>query len=114
MFGSATIKGSLLSIAVRSIDAATMRRWQAMTKLARAVLLAVLALCLRVGATLASDACYSKAIGPDGQPLTGSTLTAFMTTCLKDACDAKAIDKNGNKLTGAVKDSFMKRCQGRR
>jgi len=85
-----------------------------MTKLARAVLLAIFALGLRVGATLASDACYSKAMGPDGQPLTGSTLTAFMATCLKDACEANAVDKNGNKLSGAVKDSFMKRCQGRR
>jgi hypothetical protein len=77
-----------------------------MKRFALAVFLSIFAL----ASAVVKETCQTKAIGKDGKPLAGATLSSFMTKCMKDACEPK-VDKNGKPLAGAAKASFVKKCE---
>jgi len=63
------------------------------------------------GATIAQEACETKAISKDGKPLAGAAKTAFTKKCKANTCESKATGKDGKPLSGAAKSSFMAKCE---
>lgn len=59
------------------------------------------------------SACEAKAVGKNGNALTGAALNSNVNKCLKEACAAKvdaAKDPNGHKYGGAVRTNMINKC----